>query len=77
MNSFDGGFLIDAAERAQGVARLPDFMVWESLRAGRLVQVLEGDELGPRGVSIVYPSRYLPQRTRALVDFLVARFDDG
>ena len=78
MNSFDGGFLVDAAERALGVVRLPDFMVREPLAAGRLVRVLERYELEPRGVFVVYPtSRYLPQRTRALVDFLLAQVGDA
>lgn len=74
MNSFDGGFLVDAAERALGIARLPDFVARESLAAGTLVRLLERHEFGSKPVSIVYPtSRHLPHRMRVLVDFLLAR----
>lgn len=74
MNSHDGAFLIDAAEQGLGIVRVPDFLAKASLDAGRLVQILEPYAINPRGVYIVYPeARYLPQRTRALMEFLLAR----
>jgi len=76
MNSHDGEFLIRAAEDGQGIARVPDFLVKSSLESGRLVQLLKTHALEPRSIYIVYPSsRYLPQRTRKLMEFLLDKFD--
>jgi len=75
MNSHDGAFLIDAAEHGVGIVRVPDFLAKESLDSGRLVQLLPQYELKPRGVFIVYPSaRYLPHRTRALMNHFLDGF---
>jgi len=75
MNSHDGGFLIAAAEKGLGIVRVPDFMANKSLEAGRLVQILKPYKLKPRDVNFVYPAaRYVPQRTRTLMDFLLTRF---
>ncbi len=77
MNSHDGAFLIAAAEQGLGIVRVPDFLAETSLHAGRLVQVLPTYEHKPQGIYFVYPTtRYLPQRTRVLMDFLRARLDD-
>jgi len=76
LNSHDGAFLIDAAERGLGIVRVPDFLAQESLDNGRLVQLLPQYKLKPRGVFIVYPSaRYLPHRTRALMEYLLDMFN--
>jgi len=75
MNTQDGAFLIRAAEQDLGIVRVPDFLAEAPLKAGRLVQVLKNYQLKSRGIYFVYPTtRYLPQRTRALMDFLHARF---
>ncbi len=75
MNSHDGGFLIAAAEHGLGVVRVPDFLASASLESGRLVQILASYKPKPRGINFVYPAtKYLPQRTRALMDFLLAQF---
>jgi len=75
MNTQDGAFLIAAAEQGLGIVRVPDFLAQAPLKSGRLVQILENQRLKPRGIYFVYPTtRYLPQRTRALMDFLHARF---
>ncbi len=74
MNSHDGAFLIDAAEQGLGLVRVPDFMANTSLDAGRLVEILKLYVIRPRGIYIVYPeARYLPHRTRALMEFLMKR----
>lgn len=76
LNSHDGAFLIDAAERGLGIVRVPDFLAQKSLDNGRLVQLLPQYKLKPRGVFIVYPSaRYLPHRTRALMEYLLDMFN--
>ncbi len=76
LNSHDGEFLIDAAEHGLGIVRVPDFLAQSSLDSGQLVQVLENYELEPRGIFIVYPSaRYLPQQTRALMQYMLEGFE--
>jgi len=75
MNSHDGGFLVAAAENGFGIVRVPDFLANTSLESGLLVQILKPYELKPGDVNFVYPAaRYLPHRTRALMDFLLTRF---
>ena len=72
MNSHDGAFLLEAAEQGLGIVRVPDFLAQSSLETGRLVQLLKPYELKPRGVFIVYPTaRYLPHRTRVLMEYLL------
>ncbi len=72
MNSHDGAFLISAAEQDLGIVRVPDFMAQSSLDSGLLVQLLKPYQLNPRGIFIVYPTaRYLPHRTRALMEYLL------
>lgn len=74
INSDDGAFLIDAAVQGLGITRVPDFMVQAALETGRLIHILDQYEPKPRGIFIVYPAtRYLPARTRALLEFLLAR----
>lgn len=75
LNSHDGAFLIEAAETGLGIARLPDFLADASIKSGKLERVLSSYEHKPQGVYFVYPSnRYLPHRTRALMDFLRQKF---
>ncbi|MEM9604820.1 MAG: LysR substrate-binding domain-containing protein [Pseudomonadota bacterium] len=74
LNSYDGGFLLDAAVAGQGVARLPDFMLRDHLRDGRIREVLSDYLNAPMPVHLVYPiARYLPHRTRTLMDHLIAQ----
>jgi DNA-binding transcriptional LysR family regulator len=73
----NGDFLRDMAVGGFGICRIPTFIAWEELRAGRLVTVLD-DHPQPRLAAwAVYPrNRYLSRRARALIDFLVARFGE-
>jgi DNA-binding transcriptional LysR family regulator len=72
LNSQDGGFILNAAQQGHGVVRLPDFLVRASLNDGALTQLLSDFSHKHRGVYIVYPaSRYLPYRTRQLMEFLL------
>ena len=78
MNSHDGAFLIAAAEHGQGIVRVPDFLAKTSLHTGRLVQILKDYKHKTQGVYFVYPAtRYLPHRTRALMDYLRSRFESN
>lgn len=62
-----------AAEAGLGIASSPDFVLAESLKAGRLQPLLTGFQEPPLGVFALYPSgRQLALKMRVLIDFLVA-----
>lgn len=63
----------DAVLAGVGLARLPLFACWRELEEGRLVRVMPEWSTAPRLVHAVYPSRRLPAKSRAFVDFLQAR----
>jgi DNA-binding transcriptional LysR family regulator len=73
---FSGGeACLAAAERGFGVARTPDFIAADRLRAGRLVPLLCGYEPEMVGIHAVYPhARHLAAKVRVFVDFLAKRF---
>ncbi|WP_374511216.1 LysR family transcriptional regulator [Niveibacterium sp.] len=57
-----------------GVALLPTFIVGEALQAGRLQAVLSEYVPIERYVYALYlPTRHLPAKVRAFIDFLIAR----
>jgi DNA-binding transcriptional LysR family regulator len=62
----------EAARAGLGVAELPMYLADRDVEEGLLREVLPGSLPARRSVFAMYlPSRYLPQRTRALVAFLV------
>ena len=63
-----------AAERGLGIARLPQLIVHEAIRAGRLVSLLDAHAPPPTPLHIVHVGgRHLPPRTRAFLDFVEPR----
>jgi DNA-binding transcriptional LysR family regulator len=59
-----------AAERGLGVARLPLLVVHESIRANRLVSLLEAQAAPPTPLHLLHVGgRHLAPRTRAFLDF--------
>lgn len=72
------GARLEAAEQGLGIASLPEFAARAALAAGTLVPVLPDWELEARAyrgpIWLLYPSnRFLPAKTRALVDYLASR----
>jgi DNA-binding transcriptional LysR family regulator len=68
----NGEVLKQAAVAGLGIAMLPDFEPQDELRNGTLVPILPGYHAAAVSVYAVYPSRqFLPEKTRAVVDFLV------
>lgn len=66
-----------AAEAGLGIAFSPDFVAGDSLRAGRVQDLLQDFDPGPLGVHAMYPSaRHLAAKVRVLVDFLVRRLGE-
>jgi DNA-binding transcriptional LysR family regulator len=71
-NSFTA--LRDAALAGLGVAWMPDYIVANELKRGRLVEILGGLAPGPVEMYALFPSnRNLAARVRRLIDFLVER----
>ena len=61
-----------AAEAGLGLAYLPDFVAAESLRAGRVIRLLQEHESPPLGIFAMTPSgRHLAAKVRLLIDALV------
>nr|WP_246341173.1 LysR family transcriptional regulator [Simiduia aestuariiviva] len=73
----NGEFLNAMAVQGYGIAVSPRFICWQDLAAGRLVPVLGDYSLAGRSLYAVYPaSRFVPQRVRLFIDFLVAFFGE-
>jgi DNA-binding transcriptional LysR family regulator len=75
LRSSDPHALRAAALAGQGVVLLPDAMVSEDLRTGRLVRVLSGYSAESATVRAIYPSRrHLPMKVRTFLDFVAGAF---
>ncbi|MCB1488738.1 MAG: LysR family transcriptional regulator [Bauldia sp.] len=71
----DPSACLRAAEAGLGLAHLPAFVAGAALEAGRVRRILPAFEPEPLGLHAVYPhSRHLAAKVRALVDFLVERY---
>lgn len=69
--------IVDALRRGLGVGLVPRATVQRELADGTLVTLLDGCTAEPRTLYAVYPSRrHLPERARALVEFLKDRLRD-
>lgn len=70
-----GTYLLGAAEAGLGVAQVLDFMVEESIRRGRLVEVLGNHSApGPRIHALTTPGRAKSTNVVAFIRFLVEAF---
>ena len=77
MTANNGDFLRDMALAGHGIVMLPTFIVWQSLAKRELLPVLEPYKPPQLSAWAVYPqTRYLSQRARQFIDFLVERFGD-
>lgn len=71
----NGDVLLRAALDGLGVVVSPTFIAHRALAAGQLVPLLPDYQAPGTSAYAVYPSRrHLPQRVRALIDFLAQRF---
>jgi DNA-binding transcriptional LysR family regulator len=74
----NGDFLKDMAIAGHGIVCSPTFISWKALATGDLIPVLSDYKLPQPNAYAVYPqTRYLSQRTRILIDFLVDRFGNN
>jgi DNA-binding transcriptional LysR family regulator len=68
---------VNAAEAGLGIACVPEFVVRQSLAAGRVERILDEHADQPLGVFVLYPEgRQVPAKLRVLIDFLVAAMKD-
>lgn len=73
----NGDFLRDMALAGHGIVLLPTFISWQALESGELVSLLEPNVPSRLNAWAVYPqTRYLSQRARLFIDFLVDRFGE-
>lgn len=70
--SNNGEALRDFAVAGHGIALIPTFIAYQAILENRLKPILTEFERPPVGMYALYPQgRYLPARTRALVEYLV------
>ena len=75
LSANSGDALLALALKDTGVLLVPDYLVADELRAGRLIRLLPGYATQETPVYAVYPhGRYLSAKTRTFIDFLTARF---
>ncbi len=74
----NGDFLKDMAVAGHGIVMSPTFISWKAISIGELVPILTDYDPPQLNAYAVYPqTRYLSQRARVLIDFLVERFGDN
>lgn len=74
----NGDFLKDMAIAGHGIVYSPTFITWKAIATGDLVAVLTDYQLPQTHAYAVYPqTRYLSQRTRSLINFLLERFGEN
>lgn len=74
----NGDFLVDMAVAGHGIVSTPTFISWKAIATGDLVPIMPDYKLPQLDAYAVYPqTRYLSQRARALINFLVQRFGDN
>ncbi|MBS0390203.1 MAG: LysR family transcriptional regulator [Proteobacteria bacterium] len=68
--------LLAAARSHMGIASLPWYVAYDSLKDGRVVEVLKTCRLPEQEIHAVFPSpRLVPQKVQAFIAFLQGRFD--
>ena len=73
----NGDLLLGAASAGLGICVSPTFIAYRAIVEGRLVPILNDYRLPTATAYAVYPSRrFVPQRVRALVEFLQQEFGD-
>jgi DNA-binding transcriptional LysR family regulator len=76
--SDSGEAMVLAAEMGFGIAALPSFLTFDSVQAGRLVEILTDFTMPEDGFYVVRPpGPHVPARVRRLIDLLAERFSEG
>lgn len=78
MRANNGDVLLKAAIDGLGILQTPGFIGAEAIQQGQLVPILTDYTCPSGAIYAIYPQqRYLPQRIRVLIDYLVAGFKDN
>ncbi len=78
LNANNAEALCAALDAGEGIALQPDFIAWQSVKAGRLIPVLTDWSPPPLALNLVTPGgRPRAIRTQVLLDFLAHRFESG
>jgi DNA-binding transcriptional LysR family regulator len=73
----NGDVLLKAAIDGLGIVIVPSFICTDAVNQGLLIPVLTDYALVESAIYAIYPKqRFLPQRIRVLIDFLVESFKD-
>lgn len=73
--SNNGDLILASAVEGAGIISMPDFIVWDSIASGNLVQVLKDYKFPQVGIYAIYPpTRHLSAKIRTFVDQLVGHF---
>ena len=71
----NGDFLMKMAIEGHGVLFSPTFIVWQAIAEGQLKPILTDYQLRELNAYVIYPqTRFLSQKARVFIDFLVAYF---
>lgn len=77
LTSNNGDAMMKFAIAGHGIICLPTFFVWEAIKKGDLVALLQDYSIATMHAYAVYPATdYLPAKVRGFVDFLVDHFGD-
>ena len=71
----NGDLILAAAVEGAGIISMPDFIVWDTVKEGRLIPILEDYVFQEVGIYAIYPpNRHLSAKIHTFVDQLVAYF---
>ena len=74
----NSNLITSMAITGHGIINTPTFVSWEAIASGKLTPILQDYTFKDVFVYAVYPNtRYVSQRVRLLIDFLVERFGDN
>ena len=77
LSANDGQIVRAAALDGLGILAQPAYIIYDDLKAGRLVRVLEDWDLPRLTMNIAFPTKaHLPAKVRLFIEFLTARFRD-
>ncbi len=78
LDSNNSDVLREWALDGHGIVMKSRWEVEEDLAAGRLIQILEREELWPVSISTLYPSgKMTPPKVRLMMDYLIGAFEGG
>ena len=74
----NNNLITSMALAGHGIINTPTFVSWKAIASGKLTPILQDYKVKDIYVYAVYPNtRYVSQRVRLLIDFLVKRFGDN